>query len=1058
MPTASDPSVELTGEQRRVLDHAGGALILSGPAGSGKTEALANRVAALVAAGVPPQSCLVLTRSRAAADRLRGLVESQLEVPFEELWIETWERAAQRLLRQEAQAAGLDPFFAPVGPAERLAMLLERLDELPLRRHEIRGNPAGVLAGLLGRIDVLKVAGVRASGVLEWATGFEEQASDPAELERARRELEFAELYERHDEILRRAGTLDDGELILELGRLLSEHAEVAARIGTGFPELIVDELEDAGPAHADVLNALGGAARSLVVAIDEGQAIRGSPGHDALARFRGAWPDAEEVRLEGSHRCSEEMLIAASAALSPPDAPQAPDDPSFAGNTVDFWRCRTDRAQAQAVAREIEHLLGAGDARPESICVIVPSGRREGRVVEAAFEERGLPVRTQSGGALFRRPEVRDVIAWLRMLADPNDTPAVVRALTRPPVDLRSVDLARCSLIARRRKLDLVSALEAALESPQLPPEARDRIRSFLKLQSAASAAMAELRADVFVRRLIERVGFRRQSLFAASPETAERLLSLSRLGEVAADWTRREPQASTADFVRYLAAVADAELPARDEDPGPAPAAVRLMEPGQAKGHEFDHVYLLGLDSRFMPGAAPATTPLPHELLDDGPADADRERLDGRRRLLYTAMTRARRRLILSYSERIEGSPANPSPFYEDARRALGARKEVQEEELFGAAEGVEATYRMIRDEVLETSWKAGGALGELRLDTAVDVNRAVARFLELIKLAALVQRPDDQPTAEAIEAVNELIGRSASEAQRQALTSSALDSFLLERERERELRRELIAERQEPSLDAFLPRKGKGLVLSASDLDLYRTCPLKYKFARVFAIPQEPTVNQRFGILVHQVLERFEAAELRRAGGGGEEEPGEQQLRRLLRMFDAGWKRAGFGDSDDELQYRERGIDALVRYQKTREALDSDPVWIERRFAFPVGPHQVRGRVDRVDRRPDGDYELIDYKTGERRESADDVQLPLYRLGAREAWGIEANTHSYWYVLEDEKVDVPGSPDDAERVERTVLEVGQGIMGQDFEPRPSPEVCSWCDYRLICPAAEI
>ena len=117
-------------------------------------------------------------------------------------------------------------------------------------------------------------------------------------------------------------------------------------------------------------------------------------------------------------------------------------------------------------------------------------------------------------------------------------------------------------------------------------------------------------------------------------------------------------------------------------------------------------------------------------------------------------------------------------------------------------------------------------------------------------------------------------------------------------------------------------------------------------------------------------------------------------------------------------------------------------------------------MRGRVDRVDRLPDGDYELIDYKTGERKTEAElenDLQLALYRLAAREAWEIEASTGSYYYVLDADKVAAPTKPDDAERVERTVLQVGEGVLSQDFEPRPSPSVCSWCDYRLICPAAE-
>ena len=195
------------------------------------------------------------------------------------------------------------------------------------------------------------------------------------------------------------------------------------------------------------------------------------------------------------------------------------------------------------------------------------------------------------------------------------------------------------------------------------------------------------------------------------------------------------------------------------------------------------------------------------------------------------------------------------------------------------------------MLREEVLEASWRAGRELSEPRLDTAIDVNRAIARYLELLKLAALAQRPGDEATAEAIEAVNGLLRQVATPEQQAELDASSLDSYLLDSERERDGRRRLIAARHEPSLEAFLPRRGDGaLSLSASDLDLYLTCPLKYKFARVFGIPQEPTINQRFGILIHNVLERFHKE--------AETEDDEDGLRRLMDLFETGWRRSGFG----------------------------------------------------------------------------------------------------------------------------------------------------------------
>ena len=918
----------LAESQVRAVQHGEGPLLLAGAPGTGKTEALARRFARLVDEGVDPDRILVLSSTRATAARLRQRVEALLEAPYEELWVGTWEAIGERLLREHSTAAGLDPSFDVLGHAERLAILLDRLDDLPLRNRQIRGNPTGLLARLIEQIDELK------------------SGSEPPE-------PELAELCAAHDRILAERGSLDQSDVFLGLAKLVHERAEVLADLATRFAYVMVDELEDATAAQRSVLRKLAEA----------------NPNH-----------------------------VYAESASSPRQDPRIETlvlDEVFREPAIRRWRCANERAQAQAVAREVEHLI-AGGVSPESICVLVEDPATGGGAVSAAMEEREIPFHLAGPAALFQRPEVRDAIAWLRALADPEDSAAVARALTRPPTELRAADLARLTTIARRRKVDMVSACEAALESPQIQPEGRERIQAFLKLYGEASAAMEERRADVFVRRLIERVGLRRQRLFAAEPEVAERLLGLSRLAELATTWARREPHGSTRDFVRYLSAVAEAGMePSGGEEPA-SPGAVQGLGRAAAKGTSFDHVFALDTD---------------------------------------LGAVAARESLVLS---RV-GPEAD-----------AGGEEEPQEEELFGPAEGLHATYRRLREEVLEASWKAGRELSEPRLDTAVDVNRAIARHLELLKLAALAQRPGEEATAEAVEAVNGLLRQVATPEQQAELDASPLDAYLLDSGRERDGRRRLLAARHEPSLEGFLPRRGDGaLSLSASDLDLYLTCPLKYKFARVFGIPQEPTINQRFGILIHNVLERFH------------KEAGEDDsFERLMDLFEAGWRRTGFRDSDDELQFRDRARAAMRAYWEREGEGEGEPVWLERKFDIRIGSHYVRGRVDRVDRLPDGGHELIDYKTGERKTEADlenDLQLALYRLAAREAWEIEAATGSYYYVLDADKVAAPTKPDDAERVERTVLEVGEGVLSQDFEPRPSPTTCGWCDYRLVCPAAE-
>jgi DNA helicase-2/ATP-dependent DNA helicase PcrA len=1035
------PLAGLTEPQRVAASHPGGALLVTGGAGSGKTTVLAHRFAWLAQGATTSDRVLLLVYSARAREDACELLGELIDPPYEELHVQTFDELCRGLLADEALEAGLDPLFVPVTRADRVALLLDRLGDLTLRQHEIRGNPAPLLASFVERIDRLKEEMIASEDLLERAQR-ELAATGDGDAARtlAAREVEFARLYADHDRLLADRGALDSGDLVLTTFRLLHERPHVRERVARRFTHVLVDEYQEATFAQGMVLRLLCEEHGQLTVAGDDAQTLRrfGEVGGRNLAEFPREYADATAIELGVSERCPEPIAqvgaVVAHTGLRGRDGV----------GDVRFWRCASERAQAQAVALHVERLVANG-ANPAAIAVLVRSAADDGTVVGGALEQRAIPFRVRGPGAYFQRAEVRDVLAWLRVLADPGDSGAAVRALTRPPIGLHSVDIARLTQLARRRKVDMPSAVFAALEGPQLSPEGRDRAQAFLDLYRAAGRAFESRRPDAFVLRLIERVGIRRQQVFATQADTVERLRNIARLPELATAYMRREPNATPRDFTRYLKAVADSGLP-EAEATGPEGApAVNVIGIDDAKGREFDHVFVLGLSAGRMPGRAPAT---------DGPTPTAPTHEQVMRRRLHVALTRARKSLVLSWSDAPNGSPARPSPFYEEARSVAGAPEERFEEELFGPAEGLHSTFRIMRDELLDTVQRVGGRLGEMRLDTTLDVSQAVARYLELLKVAALIERSKDgQPLDDAISEVNQLLAAGASAEQRAVLESSALDDWLRDAGRDPDRRPVAGDDHTGPSLDPFIPRrKGAGapedgLMLSASDIETYRLCPLKYKFGRVFRIPQESTIHQRFGIALHTVLERFHKSP----------EAGREQL---FELFESSWRRGGFGDSDDELQFRERGIEALERYwENTRDDV-GEPVWFERSFSFQLGPHVIRGRVDRVDRRPDGSYEVIDYKTGRSKTAAElqrDVQLSIYQMGARESWGIETSAHSYYYVMTAEKVPVAHSDAELDRVRATIEEIGAGISRQDFQPTPTQEICSFCDFRIICPAAE-
>jgi superfamily I DNA/RNA helicase/RecB family exonuclease len=1039
---------------REAVEHPGGPLLVLGAAGTGKTSALVDRVLHLVGGEIRPEQLLVLTLTAPMADALRAQIEDRIAGPYDELVVTTFHGLCAKLLHDEALEAGLDPFASPIAAADRLAMLLERIDELPLRHHDLRGNPSALLGSIVQRIDRLKDELVSAADYGAWAARLPDDG-ESADRTRAAREREFAALYAAHDRLLAEAGAIDAGDLVLHAFRLLREKPHVRARLAGRFRHVLVDELQDTSFAQGLLLRLLVGERGGISAFADDDQSVQRFRGAATknVRDFRAEWPHAAVVRLERSLRAPVQLVRAARAVVEPiPDRLEKVVEAPLGGD-VEFWRCASERAQAQAVAAEVERLLAREDVAAEDVCVLVRSVRSEGQAVAVAFEERAVPYRLSGAAAFFQRAEVRDLLAWLRLLVDPGDAGAVVRALARPPVELRAIDLARVTQIARRRKLDMVAALSAALESPQIPPEARERITAFLKLHRTAAATLDSARPDLYVHRLIERLGLRRQLLFAASTEVVERLQNLAKFAELAAAYVRRSPQATAREFARSIAAVADAGLREEEAAATEVPRGVRVMTFHAAKGLEFEHVFVLGLMAARMPGPRQrALEPIPDTLIKEAvPPDSKAVHDAEMRRLLHVAMTRARRRLVLAYPERTDrGAAQQPSPFAEEARQAVGGEWVAREEELFGPAETLQSTFRLLRDELLTTVSQVGGRLGELRFDTDLDVSHAVVRYLELLKLSALLERTrgGEQSVAEVLPEVNARLLQAATAEQREIFETSALDDYLLDAERDEKLRARAVAARTEPSLETFLPRRGEGLVLSATDLETYRTCPLKYKFARVFRIPSEPTMNQRFGILVHQVLERYHGA------GEG------QGLPALLGLMEAGWRRGGFGESEEERQFRAKATQALVRYHDRFRDEEGEPVWFERAFQFRMGPHLLRGRVDRVDRLPGGGYELIDYKTGRPKSAAqlrEDVQLSLYAVGAREAWELDAAQQAYYYVLDDEKVPVERSEADRGWITDTVHEVADGILSQNFEPTPSYAACSMCDYRIACPAAE-
>ncbi|MBO0768439.1 MAG: ATP-dependent helicase, partial [Solirubrobacterales bacterium] len=471
-----------------LISHAGSPLLIEGAAGTGKTTLLKERFRWLIAQGTPPERIVFLTPSNARADAVRARLEQSLGAGYGELTIVAPTELACGVLAR-APGRGHIP-DAILSAGERLAMLAEAIEELPLTQHDFGGNANALLAGLILRIDALKQQLISPEDHASWAQALDDDAALRDAVQHGRlpvdgaREREFAEIYAAHERLLKAAGAIDHGDLLRHAIRAAGEPRREP------FQHVLIDDAQE-----------LSLAAARLATTLANGQlTVAGDPQAGANA-FRGA--GAARLR-----------------SFETPDTRRAVLTSIYRMPRQRFWRAESERAQGQAVAAEIERLIRREQTDPGRIAVLVPDTTRDGRALAAALEERAVPHRVIGDAAFFQRAEIRDLLAWLRLLADPADASAAVRVLARPPIELRSVDMARCTQIARRRKLDMVAALAAATESPQVPPEARERIRTFLKLYRASATPLDSTRPDLYVYRLIERLGLRRRHLFSAHAE----------------------------------------------------------------------------------------------------------------------------------------------------------------------------------------------------------------------------------------------------------------------------------------------------------------------------------------------------------------------------------------------------------------------------------------------------------------------------------------------------------------------------------------------------------
>jgi DNA helicase-2/ATP-dependent DNA helicase PcrA len=586
-------------------------LVIAG-AGSGKTRVITCRLARLLFEGADPGRVLAVTFTNKAAREMKERVARLLGYQGHNLpgmWLGTFHGLSARLLRRYGEAVGIRKDFVIYDTDDQRRLMSRVLADLNISEKTFP------VRQVLAVIDRSQNLGIRAADFA---------ASGPLD------EV-IAKAYRTYEERLAASNAVDFGGLLLWALRLGSPDSKVAGELAERFDHVLVDEFQDTNNVQYRLVRFLSRRTNSITVVGDEDQSIYGWRGADIrnILDFERDHPGAGVIKLEQNYRSSKNILAAANAVISHNSErrPKKLFTEADAGDLVVVFEGETEREEADYVATSIQTGLAEG-ALPKDFAIFYRTNGQS-RVLEEALRTRNLPYVVVGGTRFYDRAEIKDLIAYLRVLQNPDDSIGLSRIINVPTRGIGDTTLDRLLAVARDRKVGLFAALDIAVTDPEILGQGpRKKVAAFCDLMKSLREAQATLPPADLAEKVLEESGYRDQLAAENSIEAEGRLENLMELVAQMREYQREAEEPSLADFLERITLVSDVD--SFDPDKG----AVALMTVHTAKGLEFPVVHVVGLEEGVFP----------HQRSIDDDSAVQEER-----RLCYVAFTRAMKRLVL-------------------------------------------------------------------------------------------------------------------------------------------------------------------------------------------------------------------------------------------------------------------------------------------------------------------------------------------------------------------------------------------------------------------------
>jgi DNA helicase-2/ATP-dependent DNA helicase PcrA len=599
--------------QLDAVKHTEGPLLILAGAGSGKTRVLTHRIAYILDQGLAaPEEILAITFTNKAAGEMKDRVALLVGPDSRKMWVSTFHAFCARILRVHAEKLGYKREFTIYDGADQVRLVKRCIVELG--KDPKRFSPRSFAAQISAAKNVLMTP----DDYLRSTGGYIAE--------------NVAEVYDLYQKRLYENNAMDFDDLIMQTVALLEIFPDVRERYQTRFKYIHVDEYQDTNHAQYRLVNLLAAAHRNLCVVGDDDQSVYSWRGADIrnILDFERDYPEAKVVKLEQNYRSTQTILDAANAVVAN-NASRKPKELWTAGPQGEHIRIFTavdEYAEARFVVSEVQRLMDSG-ASPRDVAVFYRTNAQS-RALEDVLVREGVPYQVVGGVRFYERAEIKDAMAYLAVISNPSDSGALERIINVPKRGLGSTSVARLQDHARRNGLPLYEALAEA-EAVDLTGAAKKACRAVRDLFEGWRVAAREVPPAELIGAVLDESGYRAELEAENTIEAESRLENLEELINAAREYERYDPEPTLEGFLQEQALYSEQD--ALDTGGG----QVALMTLHNAKGLEFDHVFVVGMEEGTFPHAR----------------SLDEQNLEEERRLCYVGITRARKSLTLSYAK---------------------------------------------------------------------------------------------------------------------------------------------------------------------------------------------------------------------------------------------------------------------------------------------------------------------------------------------------------------------------------------------------------------------